>query len=80
MQETSPTSIQSHMDSIHSPHSTRNTIMNECIKSVKFQRGMSPSGNRSVLSERVCSGISKGPDHSNLLLFKSLKLTNYASG
>lgn len=80
MQETSPTSIQSHMDSIHSPHSTRNTIMNECIKSVKFQRGMSPSGNRSVLSERVSSGISNGPDHSNLLLVKSLKLTIEALG
>lgn len=51
MHETSPTSIQSHIDSIHSPHRTRNTIMNECMKSVKFQRGISPSGNRSVLSE-----------------------------
>lgn len=48
--ETSPTSIQSHIDSIHSPHSTRNTIMNECMKSVKFQRGKSPSGKRSTLS------------------------------
>lgn len=46
----SPTSMQSHMDSIHSPHSTRNTIMNECIKSVKFQRGSSLSGKRSTLS------------------------------
>lgn len=41
IQETSPTYIQSHMDSIHSPHSTRNTIMKECMKSVKFQRGNS---------------------------------------
>lgn len=50
MQETSPTSIQSHIDSIHSPQSTRKTIMNECIKSVKFHLGRSPSGNRSTLS------------------------------
>ena len=32
---------QSHMDSIHSPHSTRNTIIILCMKSVKFQRGTS---------------------------------------
>lgn len=50
MHDTSPTSIQSHIDSIHSPHSTRNTIMKECMKSVKFQRGKSPSGKRSTLS------------------------------
>lgn len=48
--DTSPTSMQSHIDSIHSPHSTRNTIMNECMKSVKFQRGISPSGNRNTRS------------------------------
>lgn len=50
MQVESPTSIQSHMDSIHSPHRTRKTIMNECIKSMKCQRGSSLSGNRSTLS------------------------------
>ena len=33
--------IQSHIDSIHSPHSTRKTIMNECKKSIKCQRGCS---------------------------------------
>lgn len=49
--DTSPTNIQSHIDSIHSPHSTRNTIMNECIKSVKFHRGISPSGNKNTRSE-----------------------------
>ena len=32
---------ESQVDSIHSPHSTRNTIMNECRKSIKFQRGTS---------------------------------------
>lgn len=58
MQDTSPTSIQSHMDSIHSPHSTRNTIMNECMKSVKFQRGISPSGKRSVLSGSIQRAVS----------------------
>jgi len=31
---------QSHMDSIHSPHRTRKTIMNEWRKSSKFQRGL----------------------------------------
>ena len=41
MQVGSPTSRQSHMTSIHSPHSTRKIIMNECMKSVKFQRGIS---------------------------------------
>lgn len=50
MQETSPTSMQSHMDSIHSPHSTRKTIIKECMKSVKFHLGKSPSGKRSTLS------------------------------
>ena len=40
------TSIQSHMDSIHSPHKTLNIIINEWPKSVKFQRGSSPPGNR----------------------------------
>lgn len=39
------TSMQSHMDSIHSPHSTRKTIMKECMKSSKFQRGTAPSKN-----------------------------------
>lgn len=51
MHDTSPTNIQSHIDSIHSPHSTRNTIINECIKSVKFHRGISPSWNRNTRSE-----------------------------
>ncbi len=50
IQDTSPTYIQSHMDSIHSPHSTRNTIMNECMKSVKFHLGISPPGNIDTLS------------------------------
>lgn len=35
--------MQSHVDSIHSPQRTRNTIMNEWRKSQKFQRG-TPSG------------------------------------
>lgn len=35
--------MQSHVDSIHSPQRTRNTIMNEWRKSRKFQRG-TPSG------------------------------------
>lgn len=40
--QTAPdTRIQSHIDSIHSPHKTRNTIINECIKSLKFHRGIS---------------------------------------
>ena len=46
------TSMQSHMDSIHSPHNTRKTIMNECMKSTKFQRGISLKGNLSVLSAK----------------------------
>ena len=50
IQDQSPTSMQSHIDSIHSPHNTRNTIMKECMKSVKFHLGMSPSGNFSTLS------------------------------
>ena len=41
------THIQSHIDSIHSPHNTRNTIMKLCMKSTKFQRGTSLSVNRS---------------------------------
>lgn len=53
IQDTSPTNIQSHIDSIHSPHSTLNTIINECMKSVKFHLGRSPSGNRSTLSESI---------------------------
>lgn len=52
MQDQSPTSIQSHMDSIHSPHNTRNTIINECMKSVKFHLGISWSGKRSTLSAK----------------------------
>src|SRR6218665_4152137 len=32
--------MQFHMESIHSPHSTRNMIMNECRKSWKFHPGM----------------------------------------
>lgn len=39
MQETSPTNMQSHIDSIHSPHKTLNTIIKECMKSVKFHLG-----------------------------------------
>lgn len=50
MQVESPTSIQSHMDSTHSPQRTRNTIMNECMKSRKCQRGSSLFWNRSTLS------------------------------
>lgn len=50
MQAVSQTSMQSHMDSIHSPQSTRNTIINECMKSVKFHRGISLPGKRSTLS------------------------------
>ena len=34
---------QSHMDSIHSPQRTRNTIIKLCKKSVKFHRGSSQS-------------------------------------
>jgi len=52
IQDQSPTSIQSHMDSIHSPHKTRNTIINECMKSVKFHLGISLSGKRSTLSAK----------------------------
>ena len=33
------TQRQSHIDSIHSPHNTRNTIIKLCKKSVKFHRG-----------------------------------------
>lgn len=57
MHDTSPTSIQSHIDSIHSPHNTRNTIMNECIKSVKFHRGISPSGNKNTRSENMTTDL-----------------------
>jgi hypothetical protein len=46
------TCMQSHIDSIHSPHSTRKTIMKLCMKSVKFQRGIIFSGKRSTLSEK----------------------------
>ena len=46
------THMQSHMDSIHSPHSTRKTIMKLCMKSVKFQRGITLFGNRSMLSKQ----------------------------
>ena len=37
------TQRQSHIDSIHSPHRTRNTIIKLCKKSVKFHRGSSQS-------------------------------------
>ena len=47
------TSMQSHMDSIHSPHNTRKTIMKLCMKSTKFQRGISLDGNLSVLSAKI---------------------------
>lgn len=49
----SPTSKQSHMDSIHSPHNTRNTIMNECRKSVKFHLGSSWSLNMYIFSAKI---------------------------
>ena len=49
-QTSDATHIQSHIDSIHSPHKTRNTIMKLCMKSTKFQRGKSLSGNLSLLS------------------------------
>ena len=41
---------QSHIDSIHSPHSTRNTIIILCIKSVKFHRGTFPFLNLNFFS------------------------------
>lgn len=53
----SPTSKQSHMDSIHSPHNTRNTIMNECKKSVKFHLGSSWSLNKCIFSVKWKTGI-----------------------
>lgn len=49
----SPTSKQSHIDSIHSPHNTRNTIMNECRKSVKFHLGSSWSLNMYIFSAKM---------------------------
>lgn len=49
--DASPTSMQSHMDSIHSPHSTLKMIMKECQKSVKFHRGSSCPGKSITLSE-----------------------------
>ena len=45
------THMQSHMDSIHSPQSTLNTIMKLCMKSMKFQRGICLPGNLSTLSK-----------------------------
>ena len=51
------THMQTHMDSIHSPHKTRNTIMKLCIKSTKFQRGISLFKNLSMLSEKILVGI-----------------------
>jgi hypothetical protein len=39
------------MDSIHSPQSTLNTIMKLCMKSVKFQRGMSHAHLSQTLSK-----------------------------
>ena len=54
MQTLEATNIQSHIDSIHSPHKTRKTIMKLCMKSTKFQRGISLDGKRSVLSETEC--------------------------
>jgi hypothetical protein len=53
MQDTSPTYMQSHILSIHSPHNTRNTIINECMKSVKFHRGISASLNLCTLSAKT---------------------------
>ena len=44
------THIQSHIDSIHSPQRTRNTIMKLCMKSMKFHRGIVFKGKRSTLS------------------------------
>ena len=34
------TSMHPHIDSTHSPHKTRKTIIKECIKSLKFHRGI----------------------------------------
>ena len=39
-QKINGTYMQSHIDSIHSPQRTRNTIMKLCMKSVKFHRGI----------------------------------------
>ena len=47
------THMQSHMDSIHSPHSTRKTIMKLCMKSMKFHLGIVFWGKRSTLSEII---------------------------
>ena len=46
------THIHTHIDSIHSPHKTLNTIMKLCMKSTKFQRGSSLFRNLSMLSEK----------------------------
>ena len=45
------TKMQSHMDSIHSPHKTLNTIMKLCMKSVKFHLGMSQAHLSHTLSK-----------------------------
>ena len=56
--------MQSHIDSIHSPQRTRNTIMKLCMKSVKFHRGIIFWGNRSTLSEITRSQlISQGAEN-----------------
>ncbi len=49
------THMQTHMDSIHSPQSTRKTIMKLCMKSTKFHRGIIFLGSLSTLSEEKCS-------------------------
>jgi hypothetical protein len=47
------TLMQSHIDSIHSPHNTRNTIIKECIKSLKFQRGISSPPKLKLNNKRI---------------------------
>ena len=56
-QTSEATHIQSHIDSIHSPHKTRNTIIKLCMKSTKFHRGKSLSGNRSLLSKKLYENV-----------------------
>ena len=46
------THMQSHIDSIHSPHRTRKTIIKLCMKSVKFHLGIVFPGNLSILSRK----------------------------
>ena len=44
-----PIRMQFHIDSIHSPHRTRNTIINACKKFLKFHLGILPTGKEFVL-------------------------------